>query len=131
MRLEQYSMLTSHLEANYNLTQKECEDIAGYVSHLIDTYKYLETKEKPKVAASFYILRESLDNGIAVWWKPNRMGYTLDIRKAGKYSYEEAKEICTQPFVDDEAYLTENIDSITGRINVNNIYMEPLEFEEE
>lgn len=27
------------------------------------------------------------------WWKPNSMGYTLDIGQAGIYTYEKADEI--------------------------------------
>lgn len=28
------------------------------------------------------------------WWKPNRLGYTESISKAGRYSKEDAEEIC-------------------------------------
>jgi len=28
------------------------------------------------------------------WWKPNKMGYTDDMSKAGRYSVEDATEIC-------------------------------------
>lgn len=29
-----------------------------------------------------------------VWWKPERLGYTIDIEEAGLYSAAEALEIC-------------------------------------
>ena len=45
----------------------------------------------------YYIQSEELGltaDGQPFWWKPNRLGYTQDISKAGKYTHEEAKEIC-------------------------------------
>lgn len=32
-----------------------------------------------------------------VWWAPNKMGYTCDIDKAGRYTLTEATEICADP----------------------------------
>jgi hypothetical protein len=28
------------------------------------------------------------------WWRPGRMGYTRSIREAGRYSLEDAADIC-------------------------------------
>lgn len=36
--------------------------------------------------------REGSSN-LAVWWKPNRHGYTTDLSEAGYYSKEQAEEI--------------------------------------
>lgn len=44
----------------------------------------------------FYIRAKSegfLGNAV-MWWKADRNGYTEDINKAGKFSKEEALEIC-------------------------------------
>ena len=29
------------------------------------------------------------------WWAPNSMGYTQDQKRAGKYTFDEAVQICT------------------------------------
>lgn len=33
-------------------------------------------------------------DGHLVWWAPSRAGYTPDLDQAGKYSKEDASEIC-------------------------------------
>jgi hypothetical protein len=37
------------------------------------------------------------------WWRPGRMGYTRSIREAGRYSLEDAADICERAnrYVDD------------------------------
>ena len=58
----------------------------------------------------FYICRttEYVGNGL-VWWRPKSCGYTSYIEEAGKYTEEEAKEICDG--VKDIAYSCEFIDN--------------------
>ena len=41
----------------------------------------------------FWILCLERSRFFPMWWRPNRIGYTSDLRAAGQYSYEEALEI--------------------------------------
>ncbi len=50
----------------------------------------------PDIPEKKYLI-ESMEHTygeLKAWWKPNRMGYTDSIDLAGRYSFEEAKEIC-------------------------------------
>lgn len=44
-------------------------------------------------APRYLILHKDLVQGMAVWWRPDRAGYTTDIGAAGRYSKEEADSI--------------------------------------
>lgn len=48
----------------------------------------------PGAAGDWYVV-EALDHGgsQALWWGPNRSGYTVDLNKAGRYTREEAEAI--------------------------------------
>ena len=41
----------------------------------------------------YLLLCTSRTNGIAVWWRPRRRGYTTNVNDAGRYEVSEAKEI--------------------------------------
>lgn len=42
-----------------------------------------------------YLIHSKKHTGsIALWWGPDRCGYTNDIDYAGRYTHEEALEIC-------------------------------------
>ncbi len=50
----------------------------------------------------YYIRSLERDTYRAVsWWKPNQCGYTSNLLEAGKYSYEQAKQICSRKDSDD------------------------------
>lgn len=51
----------------------------------------------------------------ALWWRPNRGGYTCNLNEAGKYSREEAKGIERLRRGVDKAWPVEEIDAIAGR----------------
>ena len=44
-------------------------------------------------------------NEHSAWWRPNRCGYTCVIGQAGRYSKQEARQICTRAnaFIDEGA----------------------------
>lgn len=58
----------------------------------------------------YYIRNEGYLGNALLWWKFDNNGYTCDIRQAGKYSFEEAEEICRRP--QDTAYEVEYIDNL-------------------
>lgn len=41
----------------------------------------------------YLILHRQLVQGFAIWWRPNRCGYTNNLAHAGRYSKEEAESI--------------------------------------
>lgn len=41
----------------------------------------------------FLILHKQLVDGRAMWWRPNRAGYTTDLNAAGRYTKAEAESI--------------------------------------
>lgn len=43
-----------------------------------------------------------------MWWAPNRLGYTDNVDKAGRYLKAEAEEICTKAGPDNERMWTED-----------------------
>lgn len=42
---------------------------------------------------NYLILCEERPDGMCLWWRPRRRGYTTDIQQAGRYSKEEAHSI--------------------------------------
>lgn len=58
----------------------------------------------------YYIRQEGYCGNALFWWPQNRQGYVTDIRKAGKFTYEEAQNICQRD--SDTAYPCEYIDSL-------------------
>ena len=41
----------------------------------------------------FLILNKDRSQGAAMWWRPDRAGYTTDVDSAGRYSSEESARI--------------------------------------
>lgn len=58
----------------------------------------------------YYIQNGWVGNAI-LWWAENSRGYTTDITKAGKYTREEAQNICKRP--EDSAWLCSHVDNNT------------------
>lgn len=56
-----------------------------------------------------YYIKNGYSGNAIIWWAENSGGYTTDIRKAGKYTKEQAKKICLRP--EDTAYLCSYIDN--------------------
>lgn len=54
-----------------------------------------------KLGKYYYIqFTSEYEGGYALWWKPNRKGYTCDLIYAGLYSAKEAEEIVSRRPVD-------------------------------
>ena len=58
----------------------------------------------------YYIRQEGYCGNALYWWPQDRKGYVTDIRKAGKFSLEEAREICKRE--SDTAYRVEYINNL-------------------
>lgn len=58
----------------------------------------------------YYIRNEGYLGNALIWWQEGCNGYTCDIRKAHKFTYVEAMEICERP--QDTAYECEYIDNL-------------------
>ena len=58
----------------------------------------------------YYIRNEGYLGNALMWWKEGNNGYTCDIRQAGKYTKEQAENICKRP--QDTAYKCEYIDGL-------------------
>jgi hypothetical protein len=59
-----------------------------------------------------YYIQNGFIGNAAAWWAVDRKGYTTDLRKAGRYTHEEAKEIVQRP--QDRAWPCSYIDGHTG-----------------
>lgn len=42
---------------------------------------------------TYLIYSKKHSRGEAIWWRPNRAGYTDDLKRAGEYTKEEANDI--------------------------------------
>lgn len=58
----------------------------------------------------YYIQNEGFCGNALFWWGANSRGYVTDIRKAGKYTKEQAERICQRE--EDHAYPCEYIDNL-------------------
>ena len=58
----------------------------------------------------YYIRNEGYLGNALMWWKEGNNGYTCDIRQAGKYTKEQAENICERP--QDTAYKCDYIDGL-------------------
>jgi hypothetical protein len=67
--------------------------------------------EQPEPELYYIRTRGYIGNGL-VWWRPNGAGYTSDLKKAGKYSHEEAYSICKSTHGDNLAYLCSKIENL-------------------
>lgn len=57
----------------------------------------------------YYVRTEGYVGNALLWWGPNHSGYISDIKKAGKYTMEEAMKICRGRSTE-KAYLCSTID---------------------
>lgn len=55
-----------------------------------DALKVLDALTRPPL---YLILHRDLVQGVAVWWRPGRAGYTNDVVAAGRYTKEEAESL--------------------------------------
>jgi len=58
----------------------------------------------------YYIRTEGFSGNSLIWWRPNSGGYTTDLNKAGKYTKEEAENICRKSQTE-TAYECEKVDN--------------------
>ena len=58
----------------------------------------------------YYIQNDGYLGNALIWWGEESRGYTCDISKAGKYTKEQAKNICKRP--EDTAWECDYIDNL-------------------
>jgi len=58
----------------------------------------------------YYIRNEGFLGNALIWWAEKGNGYTCDIRKAQKYTLDQAEKICERP--QDTAYECDYIDNL-------------------
>lgn len=75
----------------------------------------------------YYIRNEGYVGNALVWWGEGGRGYTTDIRKAGKFTKEQAQNICKRP--EDSAYRCEYIDNLENakKLIVDSQYVDQSE----
>lgn len=56
------------------------------------------------------------------WWGPDFVGYTEDLRQAGRYSAEEAGRIVTNSILGEEVALHERTAELNGRPTVKSLW---------
>lgn len=58
----------------------------------------------------YYIRNEGYLGNALMWWAKGDRGYTCDIRKAGRFTEQQAKNICKRQ--EDTAYSCDYIDKL-------------------
>lgn len=58
----------------------------------------------------YYIQNKGYVGNCLLFWRPNRDGYTCDLDEAGKYSKEEADDICRTRPKEDIPHLVSLVD---------------------
>ncbi|MGR3809566.1 hypothetical protein [Jiulongibacter sp. NS-SX5] len=61
---------------------------------LAERNESVSTKPDTCAEEEYFIRTEGYSGNSLIWWRPNSQGYTSDLKKAGKYSKEEAESIC-------------------------------------
>ena len=59
----------------------------------------------------YYVRNEGYLGNALIWWGEKGNGYTCDIRKAGKFTEEQAIKICQRP--EDSYYKCDYIDGLS------------------
>ena len=88
-------MLSLGMQVHESL-QDNADRIALNVKHK-DLY-YLHSTERGK------------HDGLIVWWRPNKAGYTANLAHAGTYTLEQAEQICLDSYGEEEMYLCADVD---------------------
>lgn len=91
---------------------------------MLETLTDFKTENKMKTEKLYYIRNQGYLGNALIWWQEGG-GYTCDIRKAEKFSYEKAEKQCLSR-TEDTAYECDYIDNllIAQKLIIDSQYVE-------
>lgn len=73
--------------------------------------------------SELYYIRNKFVGNCALWWREGGLGYTCDLREAGKFTREEAERVCYDRPGEDFMHAVDKVDAIAQmHVDVNRLF---------